>query len=635
MLVATKKLQPVLLSTLIVNVSTADNQTHTLQALLDTGAQVSFITKQSVDRLSLTRRHCSTQVNAFSGASINVVSGITSIVMSPVGKQEPLDVFIVLNITDSLPQTTFTFTEWPHLSQLELADPTFNIQGSIDILLGADIAPAILTGSRIAGHQSHPIAFGTVFGWVLMGPAAPLTNNTLTSMLVNTETALEQSLKNFWEIEESPHVQHLSPDEIQAEDIFTTSVKRLESGKFSVALPFKQPRPILGESKVTALKRLHYLEHRLSLDKGLSQQYTDFMRDYLTSEHMEVVSTNQRMTPYCFYIPHHCILRPESHTTKLRVVFDASATTTTGQSLNGNLYTGRKLQQDLPQILIRARIHKILFTADIKQMYRQIEIHSEDRDYLRILWRFEYDQLIEEYRLRTVTYGTSCAPHQALRTLQYLAKIEETTYSLAAQIIMQDTFVDDTLTGANTLEEALRRQNQVISLCARGHFKLHKWASNSSGILQAVSVTDRSTSTDVLFNDELEAGLKILGMRWDPKQDHFSYTFHCQSIKLSKRSILSAYLPSLPVTFLAKHLMQLLWTSGVGWDDPIPEQVLTMWQRYQQELQYLQHLKIPRRITMDGDVKYELHAFSDSSEKGYAAAVYIYAVSTETEFNAI
>jgi len=93
MLVATKKLQPVLLSTLLVNVSTADNQTHTLRALLDTGAQISFIRKQSADRLSLTRRHYSTQVNAFSGASINVVSGVTSIVMSPVRKLEPSILF--------------------------------------------------------------------------------------------------------------------------------------------------------------------------------------------------------------------------------------------------------------------------------------------------------------------------------------------------------------------------------------------------------------------------------------------------------------------------------------------------------------------------------------------------------------
>lgn len=205
---------------------------------------------------------------------------------------------------------------------------------------------------------------------------------------------------------------------MHAEEIFVSSVRRLTSGRFSVALSFKQPRPILGDSKGMALKRLHYLENRLSRDEGLSQQYLEFMNDYLTSQHMQVVPTNQRMTPYCYYI-----------------VFDASATTTAGQSLNSCLYTGRKLQHDLPQILIRDRVHTILFTADIKQMYRLIEIHPVDRDYLRILWRFDRNKPIEEYRLRTVMYGTLCASHHALRTLHHLAKIEENTFPTAAHII--------------------------------------------------------------------------------------------------------------------------------------------------------------------------------------------------------
>ncbi|XP_026816279.1 uncharacterized protein LOC113555883 [Rhopalosiphum maidis] len=314
-----------------------------------------------------------------------------------------------------------------------------------------------------------------------------------------------------------------------------------------------------------ALKRFHYLEHRLSREEGLSQQYKDFMRDYLTSQHMEVIPTNQKMTPYRYYIPHHCILRPDSLTTKLRVVFDASATTTVGRSLNSSLYTGRKLQQDLPQILIRARVHKILFTADIKQMYRQIEIHPEHRDYLRILWCFNRDQPIEEYRLCTVTYRTSCAPYQALRTLHHLAEIEKTTYPMAADILMHDTFVDDILTGANTPEAALDRQKQVIFLCNRGHFKLRKWASNSSIILQSVPVSDRSMSPDVLFHDDLGARLKILGMRWNPKQDQFTYTVQRPHVKTTKRSMLSDLAHIFdplgllaPITFLAKHLMQLL-----------------------------------------------------------------------------
>lgn len=118
------------------------------------------------------------------------------------------------------------------------------------------------------------------------------------------------------------------------------------------------------------------------------------MRDYLPSQHMEVVPMNQRKTLYCYHIPYHCIVRLESKTKKLQIFFDVFAATTVGQSLNANLYTGRKLQQDLPRILIRALFHKVLFIADIKQMSSDIEIRAEDRYYLLILWLFEADKPI-------------------------------------------------------------------------------------------------------------------------------------------------------------------------------------------------------------------------------------------------
>jgi len=73
-----------------------------------------------------------------------------------------------------------------------------------------------------------------------------------------------------------------------------------------------------------------------------------------------------------------------------------------------------------------------------------------------------------------------------LRTLQHLAKIEKTRFPIAAQILMQDTFVDDILTGADSSEAALVQQSQLIALCKQGQFQLRKWASNSPVILQAV-----------------------------------------------------------------------------------------------------------------------------------------------------
>jgi len=68
--------------------------------------------------------------------------------------------------------------------------------------------------------------------------------------------------------------------------------------------------------------------------------------------------------------------------------------------------------------------------------------------------------------------------------------------------------------------------------------------------------------------------------------------------------------------------MQRLWTSGVSWDDSLPADIETSWSRYQSELQLIEHILIPRRLTYDHMISLQLHAFSDSSEKGYAAAIY-------------
>lgn len=88
----------------------------------------------------------------------------------------------------------------------------------------------------------------------------------------------------------------------------------------------------------------------------ISQQYKDFMHDDLTARHMEPVPFESQETMYSYYIPHHCILRPDNATTKLRVMFNASAYTSSGTSLNESVYVGPKLQPNLQAVLLRTHL---------------------------------------------------------------------------------------------------------------------------------------------------------------------------------------------------------------------------------------------------------------------------------------
>ncbi|KAL0829581.1 hypothetical protein ABMA28_003092 [Loxostege sticticalis] len=136
------------------------------------------------------------------------------------------------------------------------------------------------------------------------------------------------------------------------------------------------------------------------------------------------------------YLPHHAIVKLDRQTTKVRVVFDASAKGFNGVSLNDQLLVGPPLQEELRDIIMRWRKHKVAFTGDIVKMYRQVRLHSEDADYHRILWRSSPQEPVEEFRLLTVTFGTASAPYLAIKTLKQIAQDEECNSTL----VLDDVF---------------------------------------------------------------------------------------------------------------------------------------------------------------------------------------------------
>jgi len=177
-----------------------------------------------------------------------------------------------------------------------------------------------------------------------------------------------------------------------------------------------------------------------------------------------------------YYLPHHGVLRENSHTIKLRVVFNGFSRTNNGRSLNDILHAGAKIQTDKSEVLLWTRTHRILFSTDIEKMFRQIAVHPEDWDLQRIFWR-EEDRLIV-YRLTTITYGLNCAPFLALRALQQLVTDEGHRFPKVVVPLTKGRYVDDIFGGADSISEAKETVQQLILLCEAGRFPLQKWNSN-------------------------------------------------------------------------------------------------------------------------------------------------------------
>lgn len=253
-----------------------------------------------------------------------------------------------------------------------------------------------------------------------------------------------------------------------------------------VKLPFKSKYPNglgLPSNYNMALKRYHTLESKFKKDSQYKENYSKVMNEYLQSGHIEKVPIKDLQRSSCFYLPHHGIIKPDSLTTKLRIVFDASCKSQSGLSLNDMLLIGPKLQDDLFNILLRFRKHTIAFSADIEKMYFQVEMHPDHRDFQRFFWRSRDNGPIEVYRLKKVTFGVASAPYLAVKSMQKLAALESVNYPLASPVIMQDFYMDDLLTGAETVEEALQLKSQLTTCLEKGGFSLRKWSSTSNAML--------------------------------------------------------------------------------------------------------------------------------------------------------
>lgn len=123
-------------------------------------------------------------------------------------------------------------------------------------------------------------------------------------------------------------------------------------------------------------------------------------------------------------MPHHAVIKPSSPKTELRVVFNASALSSSELSLNDVLLAVPAVQPDLFEILLRFRKYRYVITTDIKKMYRQVNIKPRFQSLQRILWRNSPNGKIKVSQLSTAVYGTRSASLLATRTLVQLAKDE-------------------------------------------------------------------------------------------------------------------------------------------------------------------------------------------------------------------
>ncbi|GFY01957.1 integrase catalytic domain-containing protein [Trichonephila clavipes] len=379
-----------------------------------------------------------------------------------------VNALVVKELTCNLPNFIVSKFDWPHINGLQLADPSFYISRPVDMILGADVFFDLILYGKISGTKNQPSALNSKLDWLLSGKVSTACQSEKKVMsLINCHALLDlqNQIAKFWEVESIPDASNLSEEDQRVEKFYLDHTRRNRDGRYVVSLPFKNYNA-LGDSKVQAKRRFFSLEKRLQANPELRDRYVKFMQDYEHLRHMQLVPNSElsKLSSKCFYLPHFGVVREQSETTKLRVVFDASAKTDSNLSFNDILHTGPKLQNELFNILLKFRCLRIAaLTGDIEKMFRQILVNEDDVEFQRIFWEIPEESL-KEYRLLTVTYGTACAPYLSIRTIQQLAEEEIKKFPEASKVSLEDFYVDDLITGTNSKEDAKKLVSQVIEL---------------------------------------------------------------------------------------------------------------------------------------------------------------------------
>ena len=303
------------------------------------------------------------------------------------------------------------------------------------------------------------------------------------------------------------------------------------------------------------------------------------------------------------YIHHHEVLKPESSSTPLRIVFNSSASYM-GQKLNEFWAKGPNILNNLLGVLFRFRQEKIAIAGDISKMYHTIKISILDQHTHRFLWRdLDSSRPPDHYVLNSVTFGDR--PIGVIATLALRQTVHKfgSEFPEVKDMIMDNTYVDDILHSTDSVDRAFNLIRDTEEILSLGSFHVKYWV--ISGCYESHDVNVMESNCE-----------KILGLKWKPKEDYFFFTVNVNfspRVKrmrsgpnlqrceietkfpqiLTRRMILSQiasfYDPlgfAVPVILQAKILMRSMITrshsgdKGSDWDDPLDISMVNKWKQF-------------------------------------------------------
>ena len=521
-----------------------------------------------------------------------------------------------------------------------------NNNQSIDILIGADYYWSFIE-DHIIRTKKGPVAIKSKLGYVISGPININKKvNTATLFIQSDNSEINEKLEYFWSLE--GFLGEEKPDTLEK---FNKSIK-YDGERYSVSLPFKgSEQRTLPDNYDHAKKRLISLLKRLKVQPDLMDTYETILKEQELKGIISEVTSSVPNIGTTYYMPHHCVVRPDKASTKVRIVYDASAKGS-GKSLNQLLHQGPNLLSNIFNILVRFRCHKIAYTADIEKAFLQVNVDEADRDYLRFLWVDDPkkdEPILKIYRYNRVVFGLKSSPFLLNATIQHHVRKCENVELVNE--ILNSIYVDDICGGASSISNAHFRYTNTKELMKTASLNLRKLESNSNELLKMIDdksqkavdlkgfKEDQSTYSKLTTNANAsfsEKESKVLGLIWDKEKDEFLLRLNGLDgsvpkgghTKRSLLSIISSIYDPLglisPIVIKLKILFQQICTEKLGWDDPVSLSLIDTWKMWLKDVESIPEFRFKRcYLSETGQNTIQIHTFWDASAKAFAAAVYL------------
>jgi len=512
----------------------------------------------------------------------------------------------------------------------------------IEVLLGADAFSKLMTGQTLS-LSNGLTAIETALGWTLMGECKEMIPTSIENlaMTVTDMQITEASVDQLWNLEKigiCDPVETLSKTEREemAKSHFLETVTQASDGSYSVSLPWTNGKIDVPDNKRVAVCRLERVSDNL-IKMDQFEDYGKIFNSWLEEDIVEIVPEEQLSKP-CHYLPHRPVFKPESLTTPIRPVFDASCKTGRAPSLNDCLEKGPNLIDLIPSIIMRFRMGKYGVISDIRKAFLMIKVHTDDQDFMRFLWWSDYKKKeLKIFRHKRVVFGVNCSPFLLGAVLEFhLGKIEEPRRGIAEKL-QKSLYVDNCVTSVDSMEEYEKFKSIATDIMTEAKMELRLWEVSSNGGSGIDPLNSRGCRLEAIKENDSESDnsiTSVLGLIWDKFEDTLGCSFNCAELpsKITKREILSCiqkvYDPMgflCPALLWPKKLLQEVWTQNIAWDEELDIEIVSKFKLWYEELTALKLIKISRNVTngISQQEYWQFHMFCDASQDGYAAAVFL------------